>query len=136
MDAIGPFTFVRLSGAPDRVHRMWEAERKSGIDGVAIWNCGDQGEPFNLDSEAVALTYAIGRTALAQYQQLEKSGPVAVRVGTLEPMQKYKVLHVRWKGEGVKRVLRAHIGGDPNTYTALVFATWTLLPLDPFVQPP
>lgn len=136
MDSIGPFTFTKLFNAPDRVHRMWEEQAKTGIDGVALWNTGDRGERFTIDSDAVALTYEIGRTFLAQYQTLEQAGPVMVRVGTLEPMQKYKVVKVHWRNEGVKRVVRAHIGGDATVYTALVFATWTLLPLDPFVQAP
>lgn len=136
MDRIGSNAFIRLSGAPERVSQEWEIAARSGVSGLALWNTGARGRPFAVDSEAVALTFAIGRTYLFDYQALERSGPVQVWFGTLEVQQLYKVLRVQLIGPGVKRVVRAHVANDPNVYTALVFARWELLPLDPFVQRP
>lgn len=136
MDAIGQFTFVRLDKAPERVGAQWEIASVAGIDGVSLWNSGNRGQPFTLMSEAVALSYAAGRTFLKQYKSLELAGPVSIVCGVLENDQLYKVLSVNWHGPGVKRVARAHIGGDTTTYGAIVWATWSLLPIDPFVQSP
>lgn len=136
MDAIGPFTFIRLSRPPERVGAQWAIAARAGVAGVAIWNTGSRGVPFTVDSEAVALHFVQGRTFLQNYKLLEYAGPVSVYFGTEEPAQQYKVLQVQPIGHGVKAVVRAHVANDSTWYRALVFAQWTLLPLDPFVQRP
>lgn len=130
MDSIGPFTFLRLSSAPPRVDQQWEIAAWPAISGQALWSLGARGEPFTLTSEAVALTYAYGRDFLAAYKTLELADPVTVSVGTQEPTQLYKVLRVQHAGPGVKAVVRAHVANDPTWYQALVFAEWTLLPIE------
>lgn len=136
MDRIGPNTFVRLSKVPERVTTSWEIDARAGVDGVALWHTGVRGEPFVVESEAVALTYAAGRTYMLDYKLLELAGPVVVWAGTIEPNLLYKVLRVEFAGPGVKAVPRAHVANDPRWYTALVFARWELLPIDPAVQRP
>lgn len=136
MDKIGPYPFIRLSKPPQRVATQWEISARPGVPGVALWNTGARGEPFTTESEAVALNFAIGRTYILDYKSLELAGPVPVYFGTLEPQQLYKVLKVELTGPGVKAVVRAHLANDTTWYQALVFAQWTLLPVDPYVQRP
>lgn len=135
MDSIGQFQMFRLDKPPERVSAQWQVSARGGINGVGLWNAGIRGEPFTLISEAVALSYAAGRTFLASYKYLELQGPVPVVCGVLEGNQLYKVLKVTSHGPGVKRAI-VRIGGDPTTYGALVYATWTLIAIDPFVQQP
>jgi hypothetical protein len=135
MDQIGNYSFIRLSRPPDRVSPQWSLSARAGVPGLALWNTDARGTPFTVESEAVALTFVLGRTFLMNYKQLETAGPVSVRYGTVEPQQIYKVLKVEWSGPGVKAVARAHVANDPTWYRALVFASWTLLPIDPFASP-
>jgi len=137
MDKIGSNAFVRLSKSPERVTTSWEVLARAGINGVALWATGVRGEPFVVESEAVALNYIVGRTYMMEsYKPLEAAGPVSVWAGVIEPQQIYKVLKVEYLGPGVKAVVRAHVANDPLWYTALVFARWELLPIDPSVQKP
>lgn len=136
MDRIGPFPFIRLSGAPDRVSQQWEIAARAGVAGAAIWNTSAHGEPFAVESMAVALNFVIGRTYIFDYKTLERANPVNVWFGTVEVQQLYKVLKVQLVPPYVKRTIRSHVANDPFTYTALVFARWELMPLDPFVQRP
>lgn len=135
MDSLGQFPIYRFDRDFPLTSAQWEVSARGGINGVGLFNSGVRGEPFTIISEAVALTYAAGRTFLASYKYLEQQGPVtAVRGGVLQP-QLYKVLKVEPHGPGVKAAI-VRIGGDPTTYGALVFAAWLLLPIDPFVQQP
>jgi hypothetical protein len=136
MDRIGPYSFVRLDSRPQRVAAQWEISARAGINGVGLWNSGVRGEPFVLTSEAVALTYDIGSTFLQDYKQLELYGPVPIACSVAEQGMLYKVLQVRWRPPGVKAFPRIHLANDPTWYTALVWAEWLLLPLDPFIQQP
>jgi len=133
-DRIGPFSFVRLDAPPQRVQPQWEVAGRAGVPGTACWDTGERGEPFSVGSEAVELTFLDGRQAIQDYLTLVSGPPVTLFYGTLEAAQKYKVLKVELLG--VKRVLGAFIGGSPLIFTALVFARWTLLPIDPFVVKP
>jgi len=133
-DRIGPFPFIRLDAPPDRVARHFEIARKSGINGVAIWDEGEAGEPFDVVSKAVALNFAQARLAFWQYKTLERTGPVQVYFGIAEPSQLYKVLRV--KALTIKAVLRAHVANDATVYQGWIEAQWTLLPINPFITPP
>lgn len=113
---------------------MWSPSARSGVSGTALWNTGIRGAPFELDSEAVALNFLYGKTFIHNYKLLELADPVPVFYGTLEEFQLHKVLRV--EVVQVKSVPRIAIANDPLWYTALVFAHWELLPLDPFTQPP
>jgi hypothetical protein len=136
VDRIGPFPFIRLSKPPERVQSQWEIGARAGTPGVAMWDTGERGEPFTVESQAVATTFAVGRTYLLDYLTLVKAGYVPVWFGTLEPQQLYKVLKVKLVGPGVKSVPRAHVANDTTLYQALVFAEWELMPLDPYAQRP
>jgi hypothetical protein len=136
MDRIGPFQFFRLSRPPERISAQWEIARHSGIHGIALWNTGLAGEPFTVQSEAVALNFSVGRTFFANYKLLEIAAPVTVSFGIMEFDLLFKVLRVSQTEPGVKACPRVHVANDPTWYTALVFATWELIALDPFVQQP
>jgi len=136
VDSIGQFTFFRMDKPPERVSAQWQISARGGINGLGLWNSGTRGEPFTITAEAVAITYAAGRTFLANYKYLEQQGPVPLICGNqLESMQLYKVLKVTYHGPGVKAAI-VRIGGDPNTYGALVYTAWTLIAIDPNVQQP
>ncbi len=135
-DRIGPFEFVRLESSPDRAQESWEVVSRAGVNGTALWQTGSRGETFRIRSEAVAISFAAGRAFLERYTTLVGQGPVLVTHGTVEFQQRYKVLRVVPDGQGVKAVIRAHVGGDPTLYQALVFASWLLLPIDPTILPP
>lgn len=137
-DRIGNFTFISLSRPPLRTGRDWDVIARSGVDGVAIWSTGDRGEPFTVESLAVAVTFAFGRTFLPNYKTLELLGPVDVQFGTVEQGQLYKILRVHPVGsaDGCKAIPRGKVGGDATNYQCLVRAAWTLLPINPFIQPP
>lgn len=136
MDQIGPYTFIRISRPPDRVGPQWALAARSGVPGVAIWDTGTRGVPFQVRSMAVALNFVVGRTFFPSYKTLELAGPVSVRYGTVEAQQVYKVLHVEQGENDVQACPRIAVANDSTWYTAIVMATWTLLPLDPFVQRP
>lgn len=136
MDRIGGFTFIRLDRPPPRTGAQWEISARSGINGIALYNTGIRGEPFTLAAEAVALNHLVGSTFLAQYKALELTGPVTVQNGLYVPDNLYKVLNVDWDGPGPKAMPRVHVANDPLWYTCVVFTRWTLVPIDPFTQPP
>lgn len=133
-DRIGPFTFIRLSDPPQRVQAQWEIAARAGVPGVALWDTEERGEPFELESLAVALTYAGARALFLSYLSLVPLGGQQLFYGTLEPQQLYKVLMVTQIE--CKAVPRVHVANDPLSYGALLRARWRLLPLDPLVQPP
>jgi hypothetical protein len=134
MDQIGPYTFIKLSRPPDRAQRQWAIVGISGIHGVQLWDLGERGVPFTVQSQAFETTYALGRAAIPNYQLLVTAGPVSVIFGVLEVEQIFKVLRV--EPVDVKRIVLGKVGGDSTNYQALVIANWTLMPLNPFVSPP
>lgn len=134
MDRIGQFSFVRLDRPPQRASREWEVVARAGVHGVALWDLGQRGTPFQVRSEAVAVNFLQGRSYFANYKTLEVGGAVDCWFGTQEPESLYKVLRVDL--DDVRAVVGAYVANDPTIYRALVMATWTLLPINPFVQRP
>lgn len=134
MDKIGPFPFIRLSDPPQRAQTQWEVSATPGISGSTLWNLGARGEEFDVQSEAVAVSFAAGRAYIFDYLTLVDAGPIPVWFGTLEPQQYYKVTKVTLIQ--VKRVVRAVVANDPTNYGAIVLANWRLLPIDPTIGIP
>jgi hypothetical protein len=132
VDSIGNFTFLRISGAPQRAVSRWDVVQRAGVHGTALWDVGVVGVPFTVKAEAAAVSFAAARLFLPNYQSLIVAGPVPVSHGVLETAQFYKVLDVRIAEGSPRAVLRLKIGGDPTWYQAIVESEWDLLPIDPF----
>ncbi len=133
-DRIDAHEFIKLSAPPDRVRVLWDQRAKSGIDGVALWDCGTHGEEFTVTSEQMFDTYANARAKILDYKLLEEQGPVTIRYGNVdEPVQTIKVIRVR---PTLCKAIIGKKGGDASTYLGLLIAEWTLLPIDPAVNPP
>lgn len=133
MDAIGNFQFLRLTGHPERAQLQLAIERRSGIDGVTIWETGEAGEPIRLQSFAFALDYASAKQLYRDYLTLIPAGPVQVSKGGAEPTQLYKVLKVI--PVDIRAILRG-MTGDGVNYQGLCVCDWILFPINPTVQPP
>lgn len=134
VDRIGPFTFVRLDEPPQHTSAQWEMAARAGVDGVAFWKTGERGEPFTMDSLAVAYTFEEAKTFYPSYLELVKVGAVPVFFGTVEQGQLFKVTKVQLLQ--CKACVKVVVAKQPTPFGAIVRARWTLVPVDPAVNRP
>ena len=136
MDRIGPFaSFLKVTGHPERVAMQKVVRRRAGIDGSATWAVGEAGLPFRVRTEEFAINYQSARLRYRQYLTLTYLPAVDIDLaGITEPFALYEVLEV--VPEGIYAILHGSVGGDGTVYQGKVDAIWTLLPLNPLVQPP
>jgi hypothetical protein len=134
MDAIGSFSFVRMSGHPPRATPNFALERRSGINGITIWETGAAGRPFRLQTMDFALNYAAAAALYVNYLSLLFQGPVQIVKGSLISTHWYKVLEIH--PTQIEAIVRGHKPGDSTVYQGLCVCDWILVPIDPSVQPP
>lgn len=135
MDAIGPFTFNRLSGMPNRMQGQWALSARAGVSGVSLKYIGVGGEPFTLQSQDFAASFAAAESLFRQYQFATIAGPQFLMFGNvLEPNQMYQVLRV----DPLR--IAAIVGGykinDATVYRGICECQWTLQPIDTTIQIP
>ena len=135
MDAIGPFTFLRLSNMPERMQGIWARSARAGVNGVSLKFLGIGCEPFTLQSTDFALNFATAEGLYRSYQYLTLAQPVQLMYGgVLEPNQLFQVLDVR--PVSIRAIVRGSRANDQTLYQGICECQWTLQPIDITIQTP
>lgn len=137
MDAIGPFSFLRLSGMPERMQGVWGRSVRAGVDGVSLKYMGIGAEPFSLQSFDFALNFEAAKGLYRDYQFSTLMQPLAILYGgVLEPFQLFQVLQVNPLPNGIRAIIRGQKQGDATVYQGVCACNWLLQPIDTTVQVP
>lgn len=135
MDAIGPFTFNRLSGMPQRMQGQWALSARAGVSGVSMKYIGVSAEPFVLQSQDFAVNFAAAEALYRQYQLATIAGPQFLMFGSvLEPSHMYQVLRV--DPLRIAAIVGGYKPNDATVYRGLCECQWLLQPIDTTIQVP
>lgn len=135
MDAIGPFSFNRLSGMPQRMQGQWALSSRAGVHGVSLKFTGVSADPFTLQSQDFAVNFAAAEGLFRQYQFLTIAGPQFLMFGSvLEPNQIFQVLRV--DPLRIAAIVAGYKPNDATVYRGLCECQWTLQPIDTTIQTP
>lgn len=61
------FPFLTINGALVPYHDRFEREMRAGVDGIGIWNTGNRGEPFEIQTTLDCTSESAAFTAFAAY---------------------------------------------------------------------
>jgi len=122
------FPFLTLNGALMPSAPNFERETRVGVDGIAVWNVGSRGEPFQIQTALDCVSSSAAATALAAYVAATGTkkdlyycgllwGTIFVHKVTLQQIRKFTA--------GVGGV-QGFTGGSG----AVLYATWTIETLD------
>lgn len=136
MDAIGIFTFLRLTGMPQRMQGRWSASSRAGVNGVSLKYQGVGGEPFSVRSMDFAIHYEAAKELYRRYlvATIANYPLPLVYGGRREPFQLYKVLQI--VPVEVKAIVRGLKPRDTTVYRGLCVCDWLLQPIDTSIQIP
>lgn len=135
MDAIGPFSFNRISGMPQRMQGQWALSARAGVNGVAMKWMGISAEPFTLQTQDFAASFTAAEGLYRAYQFLTLAGPQFIMRGNfLEPNQMFQVLRV--DPLRIEAIVAGYKPNDANVYRGICECQWLLQPIDTTIQPP
>jgi len=137
MDAIGPYTFLRLSNMPERMQGIWARSARAGVNGVSLKFIGISCEPFTIQSMDFALNFAAAEGLYRAYQYATLASPMQVMYGgVLEPNQLFQVLNVVPVPGGIRAIVGGYKPQDSTLYQGICECQWTLQPIDITIQTP
>jgi hypothetical protein len=135
MDAIGQFTFLRLSNMPERMQGIWTRSARAGVNGVSLKFIGIGAEPFTVESMDFALNFAYAEGLYRSYQYATLAQPMQLMYGgVLEPNQLFQVLAVR--PVSIRAIVAGYKPQDATLYQGICECQWTLQPIDITIQTP
>ena len=118
-DSIGSFTFIRLTGAVDKLGKLSEDRTRPNVDGHAIGELGRHSRPTQLESIVDCASASAGETLTDNYKALQ--GTMATL--TLCGVSRGSVYI--WEVEDVDRYnVVTPVGGAGGTH--MVVARWTV----------
>lgn len=128
---IDRFPFFSLSGPPERPFIQLELEARAGADGQSVWDTGERGQPFQLESIVETVNVIVAASLIADYRSLIGGDPVDMIWAGLEVIGvKYVVLDVQPVPRGVHAILfgKGGAGGPAAISFGVCRCVWTLLP--------
>lgn len=94
VSSIGRFAFLQMSGPPQAIAAQLDVESRAGVDGNALWNTGQRGRPFEVETLVDLANLAVANAAYRSYQSLIGSGPHQVIWGGVFTSLQVEVLDV------------------------------------------
>jgi len=123
--SLGNFDFAVFKGPPyhlERAHLL--TETRPGVDSFDVWNVGEWGDKFEVNTIAVYDTYADALAGVAAYDESVADAGLALELnGVAVANYTFKVFAVEARA---KKVITAITADDGTQYGAIVEAKWTL----------
>lgn len=134
---IGNFNFLTMSPPPpDVLHEEQELIARPGIDGIAVFQNGKQGRPFQVVTEADAQTFAAARALAQSYAAIEGTAVDltwnGIDLRQVESLQ-FVVLRVTVVDTFAIKTFAGSQISSPDPATGYCVARWDLVP---FNSPP
>jgi len=127
---IGPHAFIRIAGPLEGAVRQVEILRRSGVDGVALWDTGERGRPVRVVAEVDVQDRITAELKMQEFREMIGTDPVEVIWNdipfTAVAQVKFSVLDVR-KVRSF-RILTSS-GGLVAGAQAFLISQWVLIPI-------
>lgn len=122
------FPFLTVNGGLLPSAPNFERETRVGVDGIAVWNIGARGEPFQIQTTLDCVSSSAAATALAAYVSSVGTKKDLYYCGLLWGtifVHKVQLQQIRKFSAGVGGV-QGHVGGPG----AVLYAAWQIETLD------
>lgn len=123
---IGQYPFISMSHFPVGQKSATAIEVRPGVDGVYVWNLGQRGQPFTVQT-VVDVNDIFSAGVLMSLYEKEIGKVVSVMFAGSAMPKRYAVLDVVPEAGGIQTVLLGVGGVSQGISNGLVVANWTLV---------